>query len=279
MDRLLRWIKDIQQATYFDIQNVSDYFWNYPEDKWRLAHFTIAPPFDFFATRYTLPDLMPETWIGGEVLTVFRVVSESPAQNQDILIDKGVELNPYPPVLVPAAKWHLDIRVFSALGRQVNPSAHCFAAVMENGQVATYRNQPALWLVGHEGDSQIGIFADSFYQVSFLALTFLHSKNVEILPLPPPSKKRLPRKQLFESRYHRLKVNAIGQRHESGSGAKTGISQGLHIVRGHFREYGPDFGKGLLFGKYAGRFWVAAHAAGNLESGTVTKDYEVNARR
>jgi hypothetical protein len=57
MDRLLRWVRDIRQATFFDIQNVADYYFAHKaEDAWDTEKdFTIAPPFPFFATRYTLP--------------------------------------------------------------------------------------------------------------------------------------------------------------------------------------------------------------------------------
>lgn len=278
MDRLLRFIKDIRQATFFDIQNVADYYFTYPEDKWQSGRdFTLAPPFDFFATRYTMPTKnYPAELAGLEMLTVFRTVSYAPTTDMQIM---GDEINPYPPVLVPDARWHILAQLFSAEGRQVSPPSDWFFAVYENGQMATYRDHLALWVTNtHNPGNQVMILADSFIQVSFLALTFLHTKNVEIITPPPPTKKRLPRKVKFESRYHRLKVNAIGTKRESrGAGKQTGISQALHIVRGHFREYGPEFGKGKLFGKYTGRYLVAGHFKGDLEIGAVAKDYEVNA--
>jgi hypothetical protein len=46
----------------------------------------------------------------------------------------------------------------------------------------------------------------------------------------------------------------------------------LHLVRGHFATYTDD---APLFGKYAGRFWIHAHARGNVTVGTVLKDYKV----
>ena len=45
-----------------------------------------------------------------------------------------------------------------------------------------------------------------------------------------------------------------------------------HVCRGHFAEYGPQFGKGLLFGKHAGRFFVPPHLKGKKEYGVVEKD-------
>ena len=284
MDRLLRWVKDIKSATFFDIQNVSDYFWTYKdEEDWQWSDFTIAPPFPFFSTRYTLPDHLGPMFAGVENLTVFRLAERAPVSELSVTAGPDTDINPYPPTWLPDAKWHMELLTFGARGRRVDPPMTWFMAVDERGQLMRYLGHAALWAVAMQkpkpGQQVIGIIPNTFLQISFLALTFLHCRNVEVISPPPPTRKRLPRKLKFESRYHRLKVNAIGQRREArpAPGQPTGIGQALHIVRGHFREYGPEFGKGLLFGKYAGRYWVAAHTSGSLETGIVTKDYDVEA--
>lgn len=48
----------------------------------------------------------------------------------------------------------------------------------------------------------------------------------------------------------------------------------LHLVRGHFRTYGEE-GRGLLFGRYAGRYWIPSQVKGSLSSGLIVKDYKV----
>lgn len=278
MDRLLRWTRDIRRATYFDIQNVADYYFTHQaEDQWQTQRdFTVAPPFDFFATLYTLPDSMPAEFRSLEILTVFRVVTIAPRSNLTILAE-GVDISPYPPALVPAARWHLLAQTFSARKRQVTPPVDWFMAVDELGRIIDHRGHIALWLTDTHSPAGVGIIADTFLQVSLLALTFLHCKNVQIVRPPPPTKKRLPRKVKFESRYHRLRVDAVGRRGGQSRVSETGIKQSLHIVRGHFREYGSQFGKGKLFGKYSGRFWVASHISGRADVGLVAKDYEINA--
>lgn len=50
-----------------------------------------------------------------------------------------------------------------------------------------------------------------------------------------------------------------------------------HVCRGHFAEYGPEFSKGLLFGKYAGRFFIPPHLKGDKKNGIVEKDYAIPA--
>lgn len=280
MDRLLRWIKDIKHATYFDIQNVCDYYFAYQdEDQWDTQRdFTIGPPFSFFATHYTIPSRFGPEYDGLEMLTVFREIAGVPHQPlRDIMLD-GVAINPYPPARVDTAKWHLLVRVFSVEGRIPTPPVDYFIAVDERGKITTYRGHIALWLLDtNTPPGVVGLVADTWLQISLLALTFLNCRNVQIIQPPLPTKKRLPRKLKFESRYHQIKVNAIGQRRwPTIPGRPTGISQSLHIVRGHFRQYGPDYGKGLLFGKYAGRYWVASHLKGDPTTGLVTSDYEIN---
>ncbi len=46
----------------------------------------------------------------------------------------------------------------------------------------------------------------------------------------------------------------------------------FHGVRGHFSEYGVN-GKGLLFGKLAGRFWIPPHVRGSKTEGEVLQEY------
>lgn len=49
----------------------------------------------------------------------------------------------------------------------------------------------------------------------------------------------------------------------------------LSSVRGHFANYGPKYGRGLLFGKYEGRFWIPQHVRGTAEAGEVEHSYVV----
>jgi hypothetical protein len=76
-------------------------------------------------------------------------------------------------------------------------------------------------------------------------------------------------------RYHTLVVRPPGAKSDSPA-QDIGIMP-RHVCRGHFAEYGPEFNKGLLFGKYAGRFYVPPHLKGKKENGIVEKDYVIPA--
>lgn len=114
------------------------------------------------------------------------------------------------------------------------------------------------------------------------SLFFLSCKNVDIAARDPePKQARLARKRYGDTphdyRYHVLVVRPAGSR--SDAPAQEIGNMPRHVCRGHFAEYGPKYGKGLLFGKYEGRFYVPPHVKGKRENGVVEKDYEVRATR
>jgi hypothetical protein len=63
------------------------------------------------------------------------------------------------------------------------------------------------------------------------------------------------------------KVRAV--RGEAGGPTRT---VRLHTARGHFREYGTN-GRGKLFGKITGRFYMPPTLRGAASAGVITKDY------
>lgn len=110
------------------------------------------------------------------------------------------------------------------------------------------------------------------------ALTILGCKNIAAQPNPMDEQtaKRASRRthrgpEYFK--YHTLVVRPAGSK-PGTPGQEIGIMP-RHVCRGHFAEYGPEFGKGLLFGKYAGRFFVPPCVKGKKENGIVEKDYVI----
>lgn len=92
-------------------------------------------------------------------------------------------------------------------------------------------------------------------------LNFMNCRNVDIVE-PVRSRavrRRLDRKGVTVSE---LTVYPKGKSTRSKGGEPLEGGVPLSTVRGHFAEYGERFGKGKLFGKYEGRFWIPQHARG-----------------
>lgn len=105
------------------------------------------------------------------------------------------------------------------------------------------------------------------------ALNFLNATNVDVAE---PSRPRPVRRRLARSG---VTVQTIVVRPPGRRRAKSGTARPIDAtesvlspVRGHWARYGPAFDRGLLFGKYAGKFWIAGHIRGVGEPEPV-RDY------
>jgi hypothetical protein len=57
------------------------------------------------------------------------------------------------------------------------------------------------------------------------------------------------------------------------SGSNVFDSRGIHWTMGHWKKYGIDGRKGLLFGKYSGRWFWAATVKGTNKLRATRKDF------
>jgi hypothetical protein len=108
------------------------------------------------------------------------------------------------------------------------------------------------------------------------AITFLNMRNVEVLE---PGRPRAERRRVARLGVdvHEIHVKPFGQwRRRTGSSDPIRLgSMPLHMVRGHVARYGPRWGRGLLFGKYEGEYWIPPHTAGRDVDGESRSDYVV----
>lgn len=117
----------------------------------------------------------------------------------------------------------------------------------------------------------------------FLAtMALLNTKNIttrEVLPTRQQRREAERKNMIPPATYRVLTVRVPGQDRTSSNdrNANDLSTAPLHIVRGHMSRYGPDYGKGRLFGKYDGQFWIPAHVRGTAEAGVILKDYRVEA--
>lgn len=96
-------------------------------------------------------------------------------------------------------------------------------------------------------------------------LNFLGASNVEVAE---PQRARPFRRRLARTgvTVQTIVVRPPGKRRATSSEPRA-IEAGEQVfspVRGHWARYGVD-GRGLLFGKYSGKFWISAHVRGQDE--------------
>lgn len=118
-------------------------------------------------------------------------------------------------------------------------------------------------------------FFDNYTHMIGLTLTFLNCKNVQTEDRTQefqPKEKIRRRLKLPEIKRYTLSINGSSTSRGSGSKQSEFGVMPFHLCRGHFATYTKEK---PLFGKYAGKFWIAAHTRGQKERGEIIKDYEV----
>jgi hypothetical protein len=99
------------------------------------------------------------------------------------------------------------------------------------------------------------------------SLNFLNASNVDIAePVRPrPLRRRLERAGV---QVQTIVIRPPGKRRVKSAQARPidAAEMVLSPVRGHWSHYGEQYGRGLLFGRYSGKFWVVAHARGAGEA-------------
>lgn len=95
------------------------------------------------------------------------------------------------------------------------------------------------------------------------ALNFLNASNVDIAePVRPfPVRQRLRKTRV---QVQTIVIRPPGKRRAKSAAARPidAAEMVLSPVRGHWSRYGEQYNRGLLFGKYSGKFWIPAHARG-----------------
>lgn len=108
------------------------------------------------------------------------------------------------------------------------------------------------------------------------AIGALHARTVADKITPTGAARRRAEKQgvqrLHDYYILRVKPSAPQTMRDVGQATKRENQRREHMVRGHFRYYGPE---APLFGRTVGAIWIPDHERGNDTLGTITKDYEV----
>ena len=112
--------------------------------------------------------------------------------------------------------------------------------------------------------------------VPLFAYNLLNCSNVILVDEPSRSRslaRRIARTGVTLSEIHVLRQGTT-RKSSSATTAPAGSTR-LHSVRGHTARYGVE-GRGLLFGRIAGRFWIPQHVRGDSAYGEVEQIYRVD---
>lgn len=137
-------------------------------------------------------------------------------------------------------------------------------------------------------DEQMGRYYDMassvrpFVDIAFLALSFMNCRNVSLRQVAPKplTKKQRKRGDVPRVAHHVIEIEPMRPRvvGNAGAGPVIGLDSGkksLHIVRGHFKHFGPEWGTKKLFGRVSGKFWWEKMTRGSIDVGLVESDYAV----
>ncbi|HZT28779.1 MAG TPA: hypothetical protein VE999_13635 [Gemmataceae bacterium] len=293
-DALIR--QDLHSVTVLAIDNVAQYYFQHhtcrdgrmdgPEQFPQLA-----PPFPSAFYEYTLEPSMYDVMFTEAERALPRAINQVGILVQsvdtgrfgDLFANWGEVLQEHRSD-VPA-KWVLFITVFAGHkdDREVRgPCTLLLLVVGEDGQ-ATSRLRCRIWgiedeqydLIPEERLVAIGSMGSLAFP-AFLATSFLHCRNVTTEEnLPPAKLSKAHRRRHGQPlvRFKTLSIEPMKQvLRKLGRIENHGLSQALHLCRGHFKDYRNSSG---LFGKHKGLFWWDMHARGALDQGAVVKDYAI----
>lgn len=124
-------------------------------------------------------------------------------------------------------------------------------------------------------------FSQIFFMPALMAFHYANYQNIVTREVTPQYASRQARRDAERRnepplcKYHILEIGPPGVKDPRRFRplAEVVAETPLHGVRRHCRRYGPKYGKGLLFGKYEGMFWIAPHTRGKAEVGEIQKDY------
>lgn len=187
------------------------------------------------------------------------------------------EWEPAEPVEWERVRWTIDTFVWiggragTGVALPTTGPVHMWQfAVYEGGQPADLR-----WV--HLCPEYPMELWDMAHLVLLGALNFMNCRNVHLVE---PTRPRAERRRIARTGVvvRTINVFPVG-RSSQGTGAGQGLGTPLASVRGHFASYGPEYGRGLLFGRLAGRFWIPQHARGAAEHGESQADYRLRTDR
>lgn len=139
-------------------------------------------------------------------------------------------------------------------------------AIYPDGEMADIR-----WSMLQNDITDVHAF-DNVHSVMLQTLNMCNCVNVVVAE---PDRPRAQRRQLARTgvTVSEIHIRPVAKSYR-GKGTPLSAAVPLHSVRGHFATYGIN-GKGKLFGKLSGRYFIPQHVRGSSDAGVVDQTYVV----
>lgn len=279
------WVPDVLgRAIPIVADEVAELFYTSRRDPWDHADFpNLAPPFELFWVEFARPRADPTDHgrgRGGQL-----AADEWPTRT-GVLFLVASDAGPLTRAGEPRWVVHALLFVKEGRGALAGPLVGCELHVHPDGGLAgpsrlrLFGARDPMALAGTEAGHVFGQYA-SLFGPAFLAVSMLHCRNVSLAEVePPPKLSRAHRRRhgLPLLRYHVLDIQPMrAVLRSEGRVERVGLRRALHLCRAHFAAYGPEYGRGRLFGRNSGRYFVPAHVRGAIDEGAIAKQYVVRA--
>lgn len=244
------------------IDNVADYFYGSDQEFWDLRdHFpNLAPPFPAMWFEHRMPRKIHSKECGDT-----DVSSWIQHGRQGMLIH-GLDPKECNGEGIPEnARWILWCELFVDYGvhrgvTAMGPHGSTFLCIDANGVII---DRPWMQSLCDQRDAEMMRGYITFFNPAFLAISFLHCKNVTLIDNKvdaPLAKKFHARHGVMPCSYKTLVIEPLKKiLHHEGRAHEVGLQRAMHICRGHFRDYREGRG---LFGKLHGQFWIPSIVRG-----------------
>ena len=258
------------------IDNVARYYFDNIQEMGWISFPNIAPVFDEFWMEFNVPQNIYRKYnfLGNRMGFLFfgrKLNKKQITEAKNIFGHKDVGFDLVSYIFVEINK---KIVCYGKVGQLINKNG----LPIVDGKTHVLMTTEYWDSVTENAPSQDSINKGAGLLISpaYLALSFMHCKNVTIKAERPPdllARKHYKKKRATMHKYYTLNIEPMKKvlKYE-GEAGKNGLKKALHICRGHFKDYRD--GKGL-FGKYRDIYWWESHVRGNAEYGTIHKDYNI----
>jgi hypothetical protein len=255
------------------IDNVAEYFYTSDQEYWDLSKDfpNLAPPFPAFWCESRMVTKIHSKQCGDT-----DVSSLVPRGRIGALIN-GLDPEACKGEFPDHTRWILWCELFVDYGMRgvtaMGPHGSTFLAVDAEGKII---DRPWMQSFADEGDAKAMRGYMTFFNPAFLAMSFLHCKNVTLVENkvdPPLARKYKARTGVAPCNYKTLVIEPLKKILRSeGRSDQVGVQKALHICRGHFKDYREGRG---LFGRYHQLVWQPSIVRGSKGKSAPPREIEV----